>query len=976
MKKYLLRNADGLEITIEAENPPTEADAIEVFRSQEQDAFLNLAKNNRNIIRYETQKPPQTGLGGTEIKAKKVPVYEDQNVFIKRELSRALSVPQGKLNLNDGAPWHIRYQTSFLQNMSDKTRILQREYGIDNVKAVNIGGKQTLVYRAKDGGEWRLLDGSSRLEIADFTADLSGELLPTAASIIGGVAALSTGYGALGTAGVAAASEFTVGSAQDISARKIMGLDSGMAETVKRRGIQSSLSFGIDVATMKLGKPLMGLIGRRYKATGEQMLDDLNKLAEPLDIPAVLRTSEDILTRSQDIANEYPNSAIANFFRDTRTKIGRYVEERIGLSFRKPDVSQDFLRTKFDELNAKFNADMNRITNSIQNIDLRATGLKEAPSLNANRKAKEAYQKELSERVTGLGLREMQSPEAMGKSYQQQLLLNYVQKDTRKNQLYDAAYDMIGDAGSFGGQVADIFTKFENEAILDAANEVMSVVNPSAMRQSGNAAELLMDIASAPIDFRQLNGIIQLLETKTKRNSMTPGFDAGTYRRLTDALRTERDRALKIASPEAKEAWEQAQAYYRNEFLPVVDGAFYNQYKPRSGQSLGDIKANPENIQNVSFAQGGELYLNNSIKDGSSVTRTLELTNNNPQVRGLLRDAFMQKHGLISGQPIPNISFAPSDYDVIRNLWGKEKVGTFQKLQNFVNGRNEWETTFKDELLETMGSQSKARESELFRLAGQKQSEEQSLKALQANTFVKLARDGIIPMPENGVTFGLLGEKLLSLKPADFRGFVKTIDSTGTPEMRMHLENALLYDLLRRSGNKTDIAQLANNGYQLWDGDSMKKLLDNSTINSNLTSLFGQERVTALTEWNNALRRVSVMRPQQQIDMRVGSTANDKGFALFFSNVVGTVKNRSMAAYLGFALNSDAFTKKFIPALRKQPMSPEAFDDALLSVQKGLFLSERGLLGLYSQAEQDPVFSDWISSQYAEIFSDQLEGQR
>jgi len=97
---------------------------------------------------------------------------------------------------------------------------------------------------------------------------------------------------------------------------------------------------------------------------------------------------------------------------------------------------------------------------------------------------------------------------------------------------------------------------------------------------------------------------------------------------------------------------------------------------------------------------------------------------------------------------------------------------------------------------------------------------------------------------------------------------------------------------------------------------------------------------------------------------------------LFFSNVVGTVKNRSMAAYLGFALNSDAFTKKFVPALRKQPMSPEAFDDALLSVQKGLFLSERGLLGLYSQAEQDPVFSDWISSQYAEIFSDQLEGQR
>lgn len=975
MKKYLLQHPNGLQIEVEAEKPPTQADALEVFESQRQNAYINLAKNKRNVVKYETVKPTQTGLGGVSIEAKKVPVYEEQDVFLKRELSRALSVPQDQLELEKGAPWHIRYQTSFLQNMSDKTRILQREYGADNVKGINIGGKQTLLYREKPNSKWRFLDGRSRLEIADFTADLSGELLPTVASFVGGGAALSSGFGAGGTAGIAAASEFTIGSLQDIAARKIMDLDADLINTLERRGIQSSLSFAIDVGTMKAGKPLMGLIGRRYKATGEQMLDDLNKLADPLDIPATLRTSENILTRSQEIANEYPNSAISKFFQDTRTRIGSFVEERVGLSFQTPEASQNFLRTKFEELNAKFNADMNRISNSISNLDIKATGLKEAPTINANRKAKEAYQKELSQRVSGMGLREMQSPEAMGKSYQQQLLLNYVQKNARKNELYGTAYEMIGEIGTFGENVADIFTKFENEAILDAANEVMGFVNPSAMRQSGKAAEALMDIAAEPINFRQFNGIIQLLETKTKRNSMNAGFDANTYRRITDALRSERDKILKITSPETRKAWETAEAYYRNEFLPINEGKFYNQYKPRVGQSLADIRANPKNINKVSFAQGGELYLNSAVKNGSSVTQTLELSNNNPEIRNLLRDAFMQKHGLIAGQPIPNISFTPSDYDVVRNLWGKEKVGTFQKLQNFVNGRNEWETTFKDELLETMSAQSKAREAELFKLAGQKQSEEQALKTLQANNFVKLAKDGVIPLPENGVTFGLLGEKLLSLKPNDFKGFVQTVDNTGTPEMRMHLENAILYDLLRRSGNKSDVAQLANHGYQLWDGDSMKKLLDNSNIRSNLTSLFGEERISALTDWNNALRRVSVVRPEQQIDMRVGSTANDKGFALFFSNVVGTVKNRSMAAYLNFALKSDSFINKFVPALRKQPMSPEAFDDALLAVQKGLFFSERGLLGLYSQAEQDPEFSNWITGQYADVFGTQPEGQ-
>lgn len=973
MAQYKLTNSEGLSITVSSDTPPTEEDAIAVFNNVQSQGLLALSLGDRQIKELKARRK------GSEPRK----VKESYGSFVDREMPRALGIPSEKWDSKNGASLSTRTALGFIANEADKFQYLTGAYGSDNVRSINIAGRNNFIFRDTKDNKWRFVDGESRLELADFTADLASEILPTAASIVGGltglVAGSPTGPGAVVTSAAASAAAYgTVGTIQDVAARKVLGFDAEVKETALRRGKEAAIGGVIDIATMKLGRPILSLVGRKVKGISSPAMDEIDAIyRQGIDMPSVFRESEARLFRAQEIANRYPNSATARFFEDVRTKAGLVMEERVGYSLQSAQQSENTLRLAFDTLSKQFNDDISKISNSLENLSASIVAAREATGVGSLKEFKgiatDEYNKKLVDQIQGLSLDVSISPERLGRKSQEILTSVFAANKQQKDLLYRQANELLQDSSVSASAVAEIFNQFPETAILDANNLVAGILNPNMLKTAEKATETLFDIGDELVSFAQLNQSIQVLEQATARNgSLAVSPNAGVARQITEKLRGLRGEILNSAPKPAQEAFERAQNFYMNTYLPA-DQVFGKLVKPRIGQSVDQVIRGDIGTKDLDFVFNASKVMKNITENSSRIKDVLRYSNNNPELRNSMRTSWMQSKGLIAGQPIPPISLKPQDYDIIETLWNKDKVKVFQDLQKTVNGKDDFIATFSGQLQDIAKANSKAADEKLIKLLDQEAAQKKRLDSLVSTKFVKMMNDGRIPLPDNGVTMGTLSEGLMKASPADLNNFLDTINKTGSLSLRGHLENAVIYDLIRVSGAKTDEAQMGRMGYQLWNPELMEKKLRNTDYRTNLNQIFGKDRVDSMEVWNNAIKRFSVDRPVKEYEIKTGSTANEKGIQFFFSNVTNAVKNRVTSAMLTFAIRSDAFIAKATPALRKQVITEEVYDDMLLSLQKGLFSSSKGLQILQSHSEQDPVFRDWVTSQYADVFSSESQ---
>lgn len=973
MAQYKLTNSEGLSVTVSSDTPPTEEDAIAIFQNVQSQGLLALSLGDRQTKEVKARRK------GSEPRE----VKESYGSFVDREMPKALGIPSERWDSKNGAPLSTRTALGFIANEADKFKYLTSAYGSDNVKSVNIAGRNNFIFRDTKDTKWRFVDGESRLELADFTADLASEILPTTASVIGGltglVAGSPTGGGAvLTSAAVSAAAYGSVGTVQDIAARKILGFDANVKETSLRRGKEAAIGGAIEILTMKLGKPLLSFFGRKQRGISSPAMDEIDAIyRQGIDMPSVFRASEANLSRAQEIANRYPNSATARFFEEVRTKAGLVMEERIGYSFKSAQQSEDILRSAFDTISNQFNDDIARISNSLESISASIVATRKATGVGSLQEfrglATNEYNKNLVDQIRGLSLDVSVSPEGLGRKSQEILTSVFAANKQQKDLLYRQAHELLEDSSVSASAVAEIFNEFPDTAILDANNLVAGILNPNMLKTAEKATETLFDIGDELVSFAQLNQAIQVLEQATARNgSLAVSPNAGVARQITEKLRGLRGQMLNSASKPAREAFERAQDFYMNTYLPA-DQVFGTLVKPRIGQSVDQVIRGDIGTGELDFVFNASRVMNNITENSSRIKDVLRYSNNNLELRNSMRTSWMQSKGLIAGEPIPPISLKPQDYDIIETLWNRDKVKVFQDLQRTVNGKDDFIATFSGNLQDIGKANSKAADEKLIKLLDQEASQKKQFNNLVSSKFVKMMNEGRIPLPNNGVTMGTLSEGLMKASPADLNNFLNTINQTGSLSLRGHFENAVIYDLIRVSGSKTDKAQLGRMGYQLWNPELMAQKLGNTNYRTNLNQIFGKDRVDSMEVWNNAIKRFSVDRPAKPYEMKTGSTANEKGIQFFFSNVTNSVKNRVTSSMLTFAIQSDAFLTRAAPALRKQVITEEVYDDMLLSIQKGLFGSSKGLQILQSHSEQDPVFRDWVTSQYADVFSSESQ---
>ena len=268
-----------------------------------------------------------------------------QNKEIRSLVAQAIGVGDGAVDVEQGMGFIGRSKLSALSTEGDKIKHLEDTYGAENVKHLNIDGKDSLFYRDENetSGMFRIVDerGTS---ISDFTADLLG-FVPEVAGAVAGAAkgaalgtAIAPGVGTLvgGVLG-AAAGGFTAGAAQDVAVRAASGEDIQLGEIAGRRGKEAAIGVVADVALLGTGRIASKFLRRAglRETAGDAFADSVQAIKEAggeVGETTGLKAGGKALEREAEVAAARPSSKVAKIRESNRQSLINLADEMSGKS--------------------------------------------------------------------------------------------------------------------------------------------------------------------------------------------------------------------------------------------------------------------------------------------------------------------------------------------------------------------------------------------------------------------------------------------------------------------------------------------------------------------------------------------------------------------------------------------------------------------------------------------------------------------
>ena len=968
MPEYTIETDTGLSLTLEADGEITEEDVRALLKNRQKEAVLKL----------------QEGPGFTDARSgRRRRIKQKAEKFYPEYISQALNIPKEKFNYSKGLPMGIRSKMDFLQNLSSQAALLRNEYGEDNVASLNLNGKPSLLYRDPKADEWRLAD-SLEFELADFTADIAGDIAPTAAGIAAGLftfaattptAPATAGASTIAaTAAASSAAEAFVGTAQDIAARKLMGIDVELKEIASRRAKEAALNFTVEAGMMKTGSLLKGLIGKEGTdlATKEvlEVGDVLNR-----KIPTYMQQGEEGIRRAQDIAEKFPNSAPARFFADIRDAAGQRIVNEFGIEELSEEASEKILRDGLETMTAQASDDIAKINARLDDFAAskeKLSGIKEGQiTAQAKKEAKDAFNAELQRKAKNVTTKGSVSPEKSGLSFQRRMAEQYVETEAQSKRLWSDAYFKLQNVRASASELQSVFGKTKNQAILDNEDEVIAVLAPGGRTASGRAVNSLEEIADESISFQQLNELIQLISDKARYGAATPGFNAASYRKLADDLRKKRSALLNRADPRGRSAFNLANDNFRNNVLPFRESDIFKSISPELGQSynkaINDAVAGREFVL-PKLGVGGTEVINTAIRNPKNIKDFLRSAGNNLEARKLLRDAWLSSKGLVGGQHIPKgaLKFTPGDLDIASTLWPgagaagfNRKVQTLQNLARFADEADDYidgvtTETFNRLMNEGFGEA----QNEIQKIASREVAEKKALGDLTKDKLVKLMGEGKVPLPTNSITLESFADGIIKSSPKDVQKFMDKMVQD-SPEMVDAFRRAVYQNLVRRAGRGADAAQQDKFGFQLWKPDSMASELQKNE--NNLAIIIGKDALKQVEALNNGIKRFSV---RKDIDPagKVSGASSGRGVSVFFSNIGGAVKDR----YAKYLLSAQILS----PIPFKKIQTAEQYNKFMNAWIKGVFIGSSTTRNMIEEADADPEFRKSLTEVYSELFKE------
>lgn len=979
MAEYDITTDTGLSLTLESDGELTQEDVESFLKNRQKEALIRLAagpgfKDQQAASTYA----PYAPMGGLV-----QPVREDAKGYYSKYIPAALNIPEDKFNYSKSLPFKYRERMDFLQDQSSRAAYLRKIYGDDNVTSLNLKGSPTLLYRDPKADEWRLTD-SMEFELADFTADIAGDIFPIGAGMVAGMAALvGASPSAVPTAGTgpviaasaaAAAAEAAAGSAQDIIAKKALGLDIDLGEIRDRRSKEMAINFTIDLVTMKTGRIFNAILGKEGVDVASK---ELAKTAEVLNrrMPTTMLQGEEGIKRAQDIASKFPESTAANFMEDVRDAAGQRIVNEFGVEEMSEEGANKILREGMDNMTRQAQDDISKINSSLQGLAESKSALSKQTeagiTAKAKKEAREAFDAELQRKAKNVTTKGEVSPEKVGLDFQGRMANKYVEVEAASRNAFEDAYFQMQNVRTSADRLSGVFDRTKNKAILDSEDEVIAVLAPGGRTASGRAVNSLEDISGDAIGFKQLNELIQLIEEKTKRGAATPGFNAGAYRKLANDLRTERESLLKRATPEARSSFNKANRNFRETVLPFRESDIFRSIRPEMGQNYQKAISDAASGQKVvlpKLSSGGTEVISTALRNPKNIKDFLRSSGNTLESRKLLRDAWLSSKGLVGGQPIPRsaLKFSPEDLDIARTLWPavgeagfNRKVETLRKIARFSDQKDDFiDGVTVDTFNRIMNEGFSEAQTELTKIGSKEVAQKKALDEITKSKLVKLMGQGKVPLPTNSVTMESFADGILKSDVGDVVTLMKRMEKE-SPELVGSFRMAVYQALARKAGRGTDAAQVGKAGFQLWNPEAMSKQLTNNE--NQLIAILGENAYKNTKAMNDGIRRFSV-RKGVDPEGNIGAATSGRGLSLFLSNLGGAVKDRFAKHILAAQVSSPIPFKKIV--------SVDQYENFMGRIVSSLFLGSNSTRALIDDADADPEFRKKMTEMYSEVLTE------
>jgi len=947
-------------------------------------AYNIKTQERKNALLNVARKPPRRGRKRGQVRRER---YSSEEWYSER-IPKALGVSQDQFEYEKGLPVGKRMTYSVLSDMSARRAYLNNEYGSENVKALNVGGDPSLLYKEPSTNKWRMAD-SMTIELADFTADLAGEGIPTALGIASGLATtiltspsglLTAGTGpVLAGAAVGSTVEGAAKTAMETFVRSANDIPTEIDKIGIRNAKEAALNAAIDVATFKTGRLVKAFVGQKGAGLAAEEIENLSKLSG-IEMPRFLKEGEEQIVNAQRIASKFPDSTVAKFYEDVRDATGKLIESEVhgGMQL-KDEVIEAVNRKSHKTITDMYTTDIIKIESALDDFskqkDAITSGISKPDRQEIKNKFKTQSDLELQRQLKNVQLKTHISVEKQGRSFQSTVADKYVGEQAELRKLYSKAYSELEDTYIDVSELRKIFSKSKNKAILSEDSDVISVLSPTGLSASGQAEKALsglkpkydpmMNLTEYPkIGFRQLNELLRKVREKSGFSSTGTNASQGSYKDLAIDLSELRDEALKQSEKGGK-LFSKAEDKFKAVDLQYQQPDIAKAIEAKAGQSYGEAiaaRVEGKRVKLPELKKGGTEVAVAALQSPQKAKNFLELAGNTLESKKILRQIFLEEKGLVAGTIDKKaLNFSSKERELIEVLWGeknwKRKMATFNNLKKQADSQSDYIEGLTNETYNRLMIESEQKaQNEIEKIAVQEVKAKKELNDLNKNLIVKLMAQGKVPLPENQITIDSFSEALLKSNPADLKAFMGKLNEN--PIQIEAFKQSVLGNLVTKAGRNSDASQVGRYDYRLWNIESMDSLI--TKYENSLNMIFGKESVGKIKTYNSALKRFSTkeLEPRGKASA-AGSMAGR--ISIFMSDVGGAFKDRFSKLLLASHLKSPVPLKKI-----KNRAEYEQFMEKSI---RNIFIGSNGIQMLMQDADADPEFRKELTRMYAEIFS-------
>lgn len=829
----------GMEVRVRGDVAPSEQDMPQIFSAARKNAGEQLASGD-----YKTT---------SDFSKVSKP---EQHQRIQKLSAAALGSSPDDVDIHSGASFKERAILSGLPDDPSRLEYMEKKYGADNVDMLDVGGTAKMFYRDPKTNKMTMVDEQGA-SLADFTADIVGEVPAVAASVAGGVGGFAVG-GIPGSIAGAALAGGAVSAAQDVAAEALTGQDINLGEIGKRAATEAGIGAVIDVATLGTGRFLSrfggkGLADSMSKSIADAS-DTLAKRGIDVDLTAGMRTGADAARFESKIAADRPKSKIATRLAAIRDDMDNFRNQLSG------DVNtQEAFAKNIESIRANYAS----LVDEVAQVDQEAAKL---------------VQKSLQRKIDRLGSLSGKNMDQFGKRLQSIHARSRGEIDQINNSNFQNLSKMAQEQGvevSKREVLQSMRRGLSRFKVLDDPNirKVMDEIEEGADTLSFQELRERLDQVADAVSGSKLAGF-------SNREKVASAV-GGSMRRL-------RDRVAQRSSPEFAEQFSNTMGYYQDKFLSTRRGAIGTSLAERLGASSTTPQAAARLI----------------LSDPANIRQTIKAAEDagmSPSViKNELREAYRDSIGLTKGTT--GREGFTYNREVVEELWGKRGVKNLDELNTAIKqGKKDISDITQDEVNELLSAYSDRERKEIAKKIAKRAAAQEEADSLAGNALIKKIINGDIEYFQNDE----FARHLIKANKQEAKKFMDAIPSGERAGVRQDVVSELF-------GKAAKNAQKTSDGMDMWNPDIMAAELKKNR--GALVEVLGEKTVKEI-EAANTILKASESKGFGKPGVAVRGSASGSGAHLF---LVGDVFQAAKERFWGWAYGSGSLTGLLTGASKDQ----------------------------------------------------------